>query len=351
MRAQGRGESAMILVTGGTGYIGSHTCVELAKAGHELLILDNLSNSRAEVIDQLQSLIGIRPDFVEGDIRDVELLNGLFADHQITAVLHFAGLKALDESIAKPLEYYDNNVQGTLQLLGAMRQAKVRTLVFSSSAAVYGDPARLPISEDSPRACTNPYGKGKAIIEEVLTDLHLAEPEWRVARLRYFNPVGAHGSGLIGEDPRGIPTNLMPIMAQVALGERRSLDIWGNDYPTADGTGVRDYIHVVDLAEGHVAALDYCNAHPSADITVNLGTGQGYSVFEMVSTFEQVTGRPIRYEVASRRGGDIAQCWADPRLARQLLGWTATRGLAQMCADAWRWQLRSKSRIDTIAKD
>ncbi len=327
----------MILVTGGTGYIGSHTCVALAQAGHGIVILDNLSNSRVSVIDRLESLCGKRPQFIEGDIRDTSLLDRIFAGHPIRAVMHFAGLKAVGESVEKPLAYYDNNVHGTLQLLAAMRRAGVKTLVFSSSATVYGDPASVPIREDFPRSATNPYGRSKLIIEDILADLALAEPGWRIARLRYFNPAGAHESGLIGEDPQGIPNNLMPFVAQVAAGRREFLNVWGDDYPTPDGTGVRDYIHVVDLAEGHVAALDYLDQQGGL-FTVNLGTGQGYSVLDIVRAFEQASGRPIPYKITARRAGDIAQCWADPGLAHELLGWKAKRGLEQMCADAWRWQ-------------
>ncbi len=327
----------MILVTGGTGYIGSHTCVALVQAGHDLLILDNLCNSRADVVDRLETLCGKRPGFVEGDVRDAATLDKLFARHPISAVVHFAGLKAVGESVEKPLEYYDNNVHGTLRLLAAMGRAKVRAFVFSSSATVYGDPASVPIGEDFPRSATNPYGRSKLIVEDILADLHRAEPDWRIARLRYFNPVGAHESGLIGENPQGIPNNLMPFVAQVAAGRREFLNVWGNDYPTPDGTGVRDYIHVMDLAEGHAAALRYLNKKGGL-LTVNLGTGRGYSVLDMVEAFEQASGRPIPYKIAPRRAGDIAQCWADPSLAQRLLGWKATRGLEQMCADGWRWQ-------------
>lgn len=328
----------MILVTGGTGYIGSHTCVALVQAGHDLLILDNLCNSRADVVDRLETLCGKRPGFVEGDVRDAATLDKLFARHPISAVVHFAGLKAVGESVEKPLEYYDNNVHGTLRLLAAMGRAKVRAFVFSSSATVYGDPATsVPIGEDFPRSATNPYGRSKLIVEDILADLHRAEPDWRIARLRYFNPVGAHESGLIGENPQGIPNNLMPFVAQVAAGRREFLNVWGNDYPTPDGTGVRDYIHVMDLAEGHAAALRYLNKKGGL-LTVNLGTGRGYSVLDMVEAFEQASGRPIPYKIAPRRAGDIAQCWADPSLAQRLLGWKATRGLEQMCADGWRWQ-------------
>jgi UDP-glucose 4-epimerase len=327
----------MILVTGGTGFIGSHTCVALAAAGRELIVLDNLSNSRAEVIDRIEQICGRRPRFVHGDLRDAALLERLFGEYNIAAVIHFAGLKAVGESVAKPLAYYDNNVRGTLELLAAMGRAGVRTLVFSSSATVYGDPTSVPIREDFPRAATNPYGRSKLIIEDILADLHRAEPDWRIARLRYFNPVGAHESGLIGEDPQGIPNNLMPFVAQVAAGRREVLNVFGDDYPTPDGTGVRDYIHVADLAEGHLAALDYLNATGGL-LTVNLGTGRGYSVLEMVAAFERASGRPVPWRRAPRRAGDIAQCWADPALAQTLLGWSAGRGLDAMCADAWRWQ-------------
>ena len=336
----------MILVTGGTGYIGSHICLALARAGHQLLILDNLCNSRADVVDRLAAICGTRLGFIQGDIRDLALLGVVFESHPITAVMHFAGLKAVGESVQKPLEYYDNNVTGTLQLLTAMRRAKVNTLVFSSSATVYGDPASVPIREDFPRSATNPYGRGKLIIEEILADLHFvqtghAQSDWRIACLRYFNPAGSDESGLIGEDPQGIPNNLMPFIAQVASGRHEFLNIWGNDYPTPDGTGVRDYIHVSDLAEGHVAALNYLGSQ-AGPITVNLGTGQGYSVLEMVHAFERASGRRIPYKIAPRRAGDIAECWADPGLALTLLGWKARRGLEQMCADAWRWQQQCK---------
>ena len=327
----------MILVTGGTGYIGSHTCVALLQAGRDALLLDNLCNSQADVVDRLATLCGRRPEFVVADVRDAAALDEVFDRHTIRAVIHFAGLKAVGESVAQPIEYYDNNVHGTLQLIAAMRRASVKTLVFSSSATVYGNPATLPIREDFPRSATNPYGRSKLIVEDILADLSSAEPDWRIARLRYFNPVGAHSSGLIGEAPQGTPNNLMPYIAQVATGQRASLNIWGNDWPTPDGTGVRDYIHVVDLAAGHLAALDYLEKHAGL-LTVNLGTGRGYSVLEMVRAFEQASGRPIPYNVAPRRQGDIAQCWADPTLARQLLGWQARRGVDEMCADAWRWQ-------------
>jgi UDP-glucose 4-epimerase len=326
-----------ILVTGGTGFIGSHACVALAQAGYELVILDNLCNSRADVIDRLAILCGKRPAFVQGDIRDAATLDCLFASYPISAVMHFAGLKAVGESVERPLDYYDNNVVGTVQLLAAMCRATVKTLVFSSSATVYGDAASVPISEDTPRTATSPYGRTKLMIEDILADLHQADPEWRIARLRYFNPVGAHESGLIGEAPQGTPNNLMPCVAQVAAGRREFLDVWGDDYPTRDGTGVRDYIHVCDLAEGHVAALDYLD-RKGGMLTVNLGTGQGYSVLEMVKAFEKVSGRTVTCRIGPRRAGDSAKCWADATLAQQLMGWKASRGLDQMCADVWRWQ-------------
>jgi len=326
-----------ILVTGGTGYIGSHACVSLAREGHELIILDNLRNSRVDVIDRLATICGKRPQFVEGDIRDAAALDRLFAAHPIGAVLHFAGLKAVGESVEKPLEYYDNNVVGTVQLLAAMDRAAVKTLVFSSSATVYGDPASVPVREDFPCTATNPYGRTKLMIEDILADMHQADTQWRIARLRYFNPVGAHESGLIGEDPQGIPNNLMPYMAQVAAGKRDFLNVWGNDYPTPDGTGVRDYIHVCDLAEGHVAALNYLHRE-GAMLTVNLGTGQGYSVLDMVKAFENASGHAVPCRVGPQRTGDSAKCWGDPTLAQHLMGWKATRSIDQMCADMWRWQ-------------
>ncbi|MSP96845.1 MAG: UDP-glucose 4-epimerase GalE [Betaproteobacteria bacterium] len=331
----------MILVTGGTGYIGSHTCVALAHSGRDIVILDNLSNSRVSVVDRLEKLCGKRPQFIHGDVRDAALLGRIFADYPIQAVIHFAGLKAVGESVAKPLEYYDNNVRGTLELLAAMRRANVRTLVFSSSATVYGDPASVPIREDFPRSATNPYGRSKLIVEDILADLCHAEPDWRVARLRYFNPIGAHESGLIGEDPQGTPNNLMPYIAQVAAGQREFLNVFGNDYPTPDGTGVRDYIHVADLADGHIAALKYLN-EKGALLTINLGTGQGYSVLEMIAAFERASGRSVPYRIVPRRPRDIARCWADPTLASQLLDWKAARGLDAMCADACRWQLANE---------
>jgi UDP-glucose 4-epimerase len=329
--------SNTVLVTGGAGYIGSHACVSLLETGHRVVVVDNLCNSSAEAVARVQEITGVSVPLVEGDIRDAACLDALFAGHEIDAVMHFAGLKAVGESVEKPLEYYDNNVGGTLVLLAAMERAGVNKLIFSSSATVYGDPASVPIREDFPLSATNPYGRSKLMIEEILADWHIARPRWSIGRLRYFNPVGAHHSGRIGEDPDGIPNNLMPFVAQVAVGRREKLAVFGNDYPTPDGTGVRDYIHVVDLAEGHVAALDYVLQHPGL-LTVNLGTGHGASVLEMVQAFEAASGREIPYEIVARRSGDIAQCWADPALAESLLGWRATRTLEAMCADAWRWQ-------------
>ena len=328
----------MILVTGGAGFIGSHTCVALAQAGIPHLILDNFGNSRRSVLERLGRITGVQPLIVEGDVRDADLLARVFAQHPIDGVIHFAALKAVGESVREPLRYYDNNVAGTVALLRAMQVAGVRTLVFSSSATVYGEPATVPIREDFPLSATNPYGWTKLMMEQVLADVDAAEPgQWRIARLRYFNPVGAHESGLIGEDPQGEPGNLMPYVAQVAAGQRAALSVYGNDYPTPDGTGVRDYIHVCDLADGHVAALRYLREHTGL-LTVNLGTGQPVSVLEMVRGFEAASGRPVRYQVGPRRAGDVAACWADPSLAERLLGWRAWRDAAAMCQDAWRWQ-------------
>jgi UDP-glucose 4-epimerase len=327
-----------LLITGGTGFIGSHACVFLAQAGYDLVILDNLCNSSAGVVDRITAICGKQLTFIEGDVRDATALDCLFATYQISAVIHFAGLKAVGESSGKPLEYYDNNINGTLQLLAAMNRAAVKTLVFSSSATVYGDSASVPIREDFPRSATNPYGRSKLITEDILADLHKADGQWKVARLRYFNPVGAHESGLIGEVPQGAPNNLMPFIAQVATGQRKYLNVWGNDYPTPDGTGVRDYIHVCDLAEGHVAALNYLE-RKGGMLTINLGTGQGFSVLDMVKAFEKASGRPVPYQIGPRRVGDSAKCWADPTLAKRLVGWQAVRNLDQMCEDAWRWHL------------
>ncbi len=326
-----------IFVTGGLGYIGCHTCVVLINEGYEVSILDNLSNSYPQVLDRIEAISGVRPNFVEGDIRDPALLGEIFSQQQFDAVIHFAGLKAVGESVEKPLLYYDNNVTGTITLLNAMKNAGIETLVFSSSATVYGDPRSVPIQEDFPCSATNPYGASKLMIENILADMAAADPGWRIGRLRYFNPVGAHESGTIGEDPKGIPNNLMPFIAQVASGRREKLRVFGNDYCTPDGSGVRDYIHVMDLAEGHAAALRYC-AENQGLLTVNLGTGKGISVLQMVKSFESVTGQSVPFEIVGRRSGDVAQCWADPELAEQLLGWRASRALDEMCADTWRWQ-------------
>jgi UDP-glucose 4-epimerase len=331
-----------VLITGGAGYIGSHTVVELLATGFDVTILDNLSNSKASVIDRIEAIAGKRPTFVQGDIRDRETLLAALAG--CGAVIHFAGLKAVGESVAKPIEYYDNNVAGSVALFEAMRDSGVKTLVFSSSATVYGDPASVPIREDFPLSATNPYGRSKLMIEDVLRDIAKADDTWRIALLRYFNPVGAHASGTLGEDPNGIPNNLMPFVSQVAVGKLQQLSVFGNDYPTPDGTGVRDYIHVVDLALGHLAALGALSREPGL-LTVNLGTGRGYSVLEMVHAFEQASGRPVPYRIAPRRPGDIAQCFADPALAANLLGWRAERGIDAMCADSWRWQQWAASNL------
>jgi len=327
-----------ILVTGGTGYIGSHTVVELMLAGHDVFVVDNLQNSKASVLDRIAQITGRRPGFSCVDLRDAPALAQVLAARRFDAVVHFAGLKAVGDSVARPLEYFDCNVVGSLRLLECMRAADVKTLVFSSSATVYGDPERVPIREDHPLRAVNPYGRTKLMIEDMLRDLVAAEPAWRVALLRYFNPAGAHASGLIGEDPTGVPNNLMPRIAQAASGAQPELMVFGGDYPTADGTGVRDYIHVVDLARGHLAALDALRG--GGVIAANLGTGRGYSVLEMLRTFSSIAGRPVPHRIVPRRPGDVAQCFADPSHARDLLGWEARLGLEAMCEDAWRWQLR-----------
>ncbi|MBP9916513.1 MAG: UDP-glucose 4-epimerase GalE, partial [Thiobacillaceae bacterium] len=327
-----------ILITGGAGYIGSHACVEFLDAGYDIVVLDNLCNSSAESLVRVRELTGMDFPFVQADIRDREALDAVFRDHDIDAVIHFAGLKAVGESVGKPLLYYDNNIGGSVTLFEAMQAAGVKTVVFSSSATVYGDPATVPIREDFPvGATTNPYGRSKLIIEQILGDVAVADPGWHIALLRYFNPVGAHKSGRIGEDPRGIPNNLMPYISQVAVGRREHLNVFGNDYPTPDGTGVRDYIHVVDLAQGHVKAVEKLDEGPGVRIW-NLGTGHGYSVVEMARAFEKASGRPVPYQFAPRRAGDIAQCYADPARAERELGWKARHGLAEMCEDTWRWQ-------------
>lgn len=326
-----------ILVTGGTGYIGSHTVVQLLEAGNQVVILDNLCNSKREVVNRIEQITGKRPDLVVGDIRDRAILRSLFANQAIDAVIHFAGLKAVGESVAEPLKYYDNNVSGSVVLFEEMARANVKTLVFSSSATVYGDPGVVQYTEDLPLKPVNVYGRTKLMVEDMLRDLKHADPAWRIALLRYFNPVGAHESGLIGEDPSGIPNNLMPFVAQVAVGKRRKLQVFGNDYPTPDGTGKRDYIHVDDLAAGHLAALKVLNESPET-VTVNLGTGRPYSVLEMINAFANASGKPVPYEIAPRRAGDLPEYYAEPSLAKQLLGWAAQHDIDRMCADTWRWQ-------------
>ncbi|MEJ7137205.1 UDP-glucose 4-epimerase GalE [Amphibiibacter pelophylacis] len=326
-----------ILVTGGAGYIGSLTCVQLLAAGHTPILLDNLHNAKAAVVDRIAQISGTRPTFVRGDVRDRALLERLMREHSIDAVIHFAGLKAVGESVAQPLSYYDVNVHGTLVLLEAMRAAGVRTLVFSSSATVYAESDVMPLAEDAAKGPVNPYGRTKWMVEEILADAVQADPAWSLTALRYFNPVGAHPSGLMGEDPQGVPNNLMPFIAQVAVGRRERLSIFGDDYPTADGTGVRDYIHVMDLADGHVAALQHGHGRAGHHI-FNLGNGQGISVRQMLSAFGLACGRDLPFTVAPRRAGDLAAYWADPTRAAQALGWRAHRDLAAMCADTWRWQ-------------
>ncbi|MCA8034503.1 UDP-glucose 4-epimerase GalE [Burkholderia arboris] len=326
-----------ILVTGGAGYIGSHTAVELLDNGYDVVIVDNLVNSKAESVRRIERITGKTPAFHQVDVCDEAALAKVFDAHPITGTIHFAALKAVGESVAKPLEYYQNNIGGLLAVLKVMRERNVRQFVFSSSATVYGVPERSPIDESFRLSATNPYGQSKLIAEQILRDLEVSDPSWRIATLRYFNPVGAHASGLIGEDPAGIPNNLMPYVAQVAVGKLEKLRVFGSDYPTPDGTGVRDYIHVVDLAKGHIAALDAL-ATRDASFVVNLGTGQGYSVLEVVRAFEKASGRPVPYELVARRPGDIAECYANPQAAADIIGWRATLGIEEMCADHWRWQ-------------
>ena len=329
-----------ILVTGGAGYIGSHTAIELLKAGYRLVIVDNLSNSSQVALTRVEQISGRSFDFYQEDIRDAIALDRIFANHSVDAVIHFAGLKAVGESTQIPLHYYDNNVNGTLVLLQAMQRAEVFKLVFSSSATVYGDPAEVPIQENFPTSATNPYGRSKLMIEEMLKDLSLSDPRWGISLLRYFNPVGAHKSGLIGEDPQGIPNNLVPYISQVAIGQLEKLAVFGDDYSTEDGTGVRDYIHVVDLAQGHLKALDRIE-NESGVLTYNLGTGTGYSVLEIIAAFEKASGRPVPYRIAPRRTGDIAACWADPDLALSELNWQANLTLDEMMRDTWNWQQKN----------
>jgi UDP-glucose 4-epimerase len=328
-----------ILLTGGTGYIGSHTCVELLEAGFDAILLDNLCNSAPVVVDRIATITGKRPEFIEGDVRDGPLLDKLFSEHHFAAVMHFAGLKAVGESVTRPLDYYSNNVVGSTMLFEAMQAYGVRRIVFSSSATVYGTATRMPLTEQCPASPVNPYGHTKLIVEQILQDLTRSNPDWRAMCLRYFNPVGAHESGLIGEDPLGTPNNLMPYIAQVAVGHRPRLRIFGNDYPTHDGTGVRDFIHVADLATGHMAAINrLMDEQPIKHIVVNLGTGKGHSVLELMSAFRRASGRAIPHDFVERRVGDVATSYADATLAKNYLYWTAVRDLDQMCADTWRWQ-------------
>ena len=327
-----------ILLTGGAGYIGSHTAIELAAKGHEVVIADNFSNANPVVIDRIEELSGVRPVVYAIDVADKAALNELFEKEKPDSVIHFAGFKAVGESVEKPIEYYRNNLDTTLTLLEVMRAHGVKQLVFSSSATVYGVPETVPLCEDMPtKGCTNPYGWTKYMIEQILRDTAHAYPEMSCILLRYFNPVGAHKSGRIGEDPRGIPNNLMPYISQVAVGKLAQLSVFGNDYPTPDGTGVRDYIHVVDLARGHVCAIEYAATHTGAEM-INLGTGVGYSVLDMVKAFEKVTGQKVPYKIVPRRAGDVAECYSDPTKAKELLGWEARYGLEDMCADSWKWQ-------------
>ncbi len=327
-----------ILVTGGAGYIGSHTCIELINAGYEVVVLDNLCNSSEKSLERVEQITGKKIPFYKVDILDKEGMDAVFEKESIDSVIHFAGLKAVGESVSKPLEYYHNNITGTLLLCDVMRKHNVKNIIFSSSATVYGDPAVIPITEDCPKGkITNPYGQTKSMLEQILTDLHVADPEWNVVLLRYFNPIGAHESGLIGEDPKGIPNNLLPYIAQVAVGKLECLGVFGDDYDTVDGTGVRDYIHVVDLARGHVKALKKLEDRSGVNV-YNLGTGKGYSVLQVVKAFEKACGRPIPYVIKPRRPGDIAACYADASKAKAELGWEAEYDIERMCADAWRWQ-------------
>lgn len=326
-----------ILVTGGAGYIGSHTCLELLNKGYEVIVVDNLANSKEESLQRVQKITAKDLTFYEADLLDKSALENIFTDHDVDAVIHFAGYKAVGESVQVPLSYYHNNITGTLHLCEVMKDHGVKNLVFSSSATVYGDPETVPIKEDFPLSATNPYGRTKLFIEEILRDLYVADDSWNIALLRYFNPVGAHQSGQIGEDPNDIPNNLMPYISQVAVGKLEKLSVFGSDYPTRDGTGVRDYIHVVDLSIGHLKALEVLEQHPGL-VTYNLGTGEGYSVLEVVKAFEEATGQEVPYKITERRPGDVAACYADPGKAKKELGWEAERDLVDMCRDVWRWQ-------------
>ena len=328
-----------ILVTGGAGFIGSHTCVELLNAGYEVVVVDNLYNASEKALERVEQITGKKVTFYEADILDRDALNAIFDKEQVESVIHFAGYKAVGESVRKPIEYYYNNITGTLILCDVMRKHNVKNIVFSSSATVYGDPAFIPITEECPKGkITNPYGQTKGMLEQVLTDIYVSDPEWKVVLLRYFNPIGAHKSGLIGEDPKGIPNNLLPYVAQVAIGKLECVGVFGNDYDTPDGTGVRDYIHVVDLAKGHVAAIKKVEETEPGVLIYNLGTGKGYSVLDVVHAFEKACGKEIPYEIKPRRAGDIATCYADPTKAKNELGWVAQYGIEEMCEDSWRWQ-------------
>ena len=337
----------MILVTGGAGYIGSHTAIALIEAGYEIVIFDNFSNASQESIRRVEKIVKQSIPLVEGDIRNKGALQKVFDSYPIKAVIHFAGLKAVGESVAEPLKYYDNNVNGTLTLCEVMKANDCKSIVFSSSATVYGDPHTTPIKEDFPLSATNPYGRSKLMIEEMLRDIHLSDSQWHIVLLRYFNPVGAHASGTIGEDPHGIPNNLMPFIAQTAVGKRSCLSVFGDDYDTHDGTGVRDYIHVVDLADGHVKALNKIDNFTEV-MTINLGTGTGYSVIDMTKAFEKASGKEVPFCIAPRRAGDIAKCYADPSYAKEILGWEATKDIVAMCEDSWRWQSNNPEGYHTL---
>lgn len=339
-----------ILVTGGAGYIGSHTCIELLAEGHDVVVVDNLYNSSEKAIERVEEISGKKVTFYKEDLLNKEGLNRIFDQEKVDAVIHFAGLKAVGESVQKPLEYYHNNMTGTFYLCDVMRNHGVKNIIFSSSATVYGDPAFVPITEECPKGkITNPYGQTKGMLEQVLTDLHTADPEWNVVLLRYFNPIGAHPSGLIGEDPKGIPNNLVPYVAQVAVGKLKCVGVFGNDYDTPDGTGVRDYIHVVDLAKGHVKALKKIEGHQGVSI-YNLGTGKGYSVLDVIHAFSKACGKEIPYEIKPRRAGDIATCYADSTKAYKELGWKAEYGIEEMCRDSWNWQSKNPDGYNTVQK-
>lgn len=337
-KQKGRDNKMSILVTGGAGYIGSHTCIELLEAGYEVVVVDNLCNSNEESLNRVKKITGKEVKFYNADIRDFDALDKVFKNENIESVIHFAGLKAVGESVEKPMEYYDNNITGTLVLCDVMRKNNCKSIVFSSSATVYGDPHTVPIKEDFPLSVTNPYGRTKLMIEEILQDISVSDPDWKIILLRYFNPIGAHESGLIGEDPKGIPNNLLPYVAQVAIGRHEFVRVFGNDYNTPDGTGVRDYIHVVDLAKGHVCAIKKIMETNEKVLIYNLGTGNGYSVLDVIKAFGKACGKEVPYKIMDRRPGDIATCYADPKKAKDELGWEAKFDIERMCADSWRWQ-------------